>query len=101
MCGIDAKVGDPQVMAIAGILEELAREKSPDAVWLSKIRERRQEFDLILKFKDAMKDLDKRARDEERAAAQMTFARYKLPPLTPFEKFRALRSLGQRDSFGR
>ena len=98
---IDRKVGDFEMMAIAGVLEELDREISPDEAWLSKIRERRQHFDLILKLKEQMKELNKRARDDERAAAQVAFARHKLPPLTPFEKFRALRSAGQRDSFDR
>ena len=75
------------------------REESPDETWRKAIRNINREFDPILKMRDQTKQLDGSARDAHRAAAVSAFDKYKLPPITPLEKFRALASRGQRDGF--
>jgi hypothetical protein len=97
---LDARVGHSDITSIATVLEALDREVSPDDAWRNAIHKIRKEFDPILKVRDQSRELDRRHREEKRLVAAIAFSKYKLPPLTPVDKYRALKARGQRDSFG-
>jgi carbonic anhydrase len=93
-------VGHSDCAGIERVVEALSREEPPDAVWTKSIRNREKEFAAILKLRDKIRALDRREREAARAEADSAFNKYKLPPITPLEKFRALVPRGQRDNFG-
>ena len=92
-------VGCAEIAAIETVLNALEHEEWPsdDVRGLlyretAEIRSRRALY-------DRANESERRERNEDRAAAAVAFSRYKLPPLTPLEKFRSLKSGGQRDGF--
>jgi hypothetical protein len=96
---LDSAVERRDTEAITRVLSALAHEQWPDDDRRGVLHRQTDEFSTRLKAHDRMKQIDRRQREQERAAGAIAFNRYKLPPLTPFEKFQALKSRGQRDGF--
>jgi hypothetical protein len=93
-------LGRDQIETVAAILKALSEEERLDRAFSGVLRKRTPEFEARLMLHDHAKESDRRKRDERRIAAAIAFAQYKLPPLAPMEKFRALKTGGQRDGFG-
>lgn len=96
---LNSFVGHPDCMEIEAVVVDLDQEESPDDAWRNAIRNIRKEFDSVLKARDERKELYRLDREADRAAAASAFNKYKLPPMTPLAKFRALVPRGQRDNF--
>lgn len=96
---LDPRVGHAYCLEIRTVIEALDREESPDETWRNAIRNINREFDPVLKMRDQERQRDRSTRDADRAAAASAFDKYRLPPITPLEKFHALASRGQRDGF--
>jgi len=94
-------VGNSDCTGIRAVIEALNREESPDVTWRKAVSRINREFSTVLKIRDQRKELFRLDRERDRAAAISAFSKFKLPPITPLEKFRALASRGQRDSFGK
>jgi hypothetical protein len=97
---VDSLVGNHDIQKISAVLSSFAGETWPLDDHRGILHRQTAEYRSRLKAYDRAKEIDKRQREQDRAAAEITFNRYKMPPLTPLEKFRALRSRGQRDSLG-
>jgi hypothetical protein len=98
---LGAFVGNSDCLSIRAVIDALDQEESPDDTWRKAIRNREREFAPVLKGRDQRKELYRLNREADRAAASSAFNKFKLPPMTPLEKFRALAPRGQRDSFGK
>jgi hypothetical protein len=97
---LDTLVGHSEIVAIVEVFEALDREISSDDAWNNSVRSIKGEFNRVLKARDAMKSIDRRAREAERVAAAIDFGRHNVPQPTPLEKFRRLKPTGFRDGFG-
>jgi hypothetical protein len=78
----------------------IALEEDEEAYHGGILHEPTKDFQLNLALKDRGRERARAEREGQRQAADMAFSRYKLPPLTSMDKFRALRSFGRRDGFG-
>jgi hypothetical protein len=92
-------VGKADLERVSGVIEELSREVSLDEAWRKAILAIKNEFEPIANARQRTRELERYERLETRQQADLAFSRYKLPPLIAYEQFRAIRSLGQRDSF--
>jgi hypothetical protein len=97
---IAESVGDRACDEVNRCIISIKKEADEEAPNRGILHEPTDEFRMQLASKDRAKDLARSEREAQRQAAELAFTRHKLPPLTPLEKFRSLKSFGQRDSFG-
>jgi len=96
---LTSQTGSAEVTEIERVLEKLTQEDWLEGEHRGFLHRSTEEFRFRLELNDRGKELEQRERDEQRTTAANAFNRHRLPPPTPLQKFRSLRSKGQRDAF--
>jgi hypothetical protein len=92
---------DLECRAIDEVIQALKLEEPPDVTWRRKIESIKKEFEPIYEARVQRSGLERLERENSLAVAALSFQKFKLPPITPLEKFyRTVFSHGQRDSMG-
>jgi hypothetical protein len=94
-CGhCNPQTGKAEIATITEVLDAVSKEVSIDDVRFS----RSKEFEQLKKVQDRIQEIDRKQREEQRAAALQNFSARR--PQSAAEKFKLIASKGQRDSFG-
>jgi hypothetical protein len=96
--GFSENAGHGACEEVARCILSIDREAREEADHGGILHQPTEEFRMRLSLYDRAKELARSEREEQRRIADIAFSRHKLPPLTPFEKFRSLKSFGQSDS---